>query len=136
MLLLASASAVSLFLCETVLRNFATTLASYGERNGAGGYNSSYYCCLSQCKACDNGYYYMNAANRAEDFNKPEFHYMHTYNSLGLRDKEFSETRKPNEYRIMGIGDSFTEGVGTAQDSTWLKQLEYHLNSPSPSTLR
>ena len=77
----------------------------------------------------------MNPPNGFEDFNKPEFHYMHTYNSLGLRDKEFSESKKANEYRIMGIGDSFTEGVGTAQDSTWLKQLEYRLNSKAADTI-
>jgi len=33
-----------------------------------------------------------------------------------------------NEYRIIAIGDSFTEGVGTTFDSTWVKQLELLLN--------
>ena len=27
------------------------------------------------------------------------------------------------------MGDSFTEGVGTTEDSTWLKQLEHMLNA-------
>ena len=33
-------------------------------------------------------------------------------NSLGLRDIEHPIAKDSNEIRVMGIGDSFTEGVG------------------------
>ncbi len=55
-----------------------------------------------------------------------EFKYWHRYNSLGLRGKDPSkDTAKIN---IVGLGDSYTEGVGTPEDSTWLQLVENNLN--------
>jgi lysophospholipase L1-like esterase len=46
-----------------------------------------------------------------------------TINSHGLRDRERSWA-KGQEYRILGLGDSFTFGCGVALEDTYLKQLE------------
>jgi hypothetical protein len=56
-----------------------------------------------------------------------EFCYHRTINSEGLSDKEPIVIKKRNEYRIIALGDSFTEGDGADADSTWLKFLERSL---------
>ncbi len=53
-----------------------------------------------------------------------EYCYYRTLNSDSLSDKEHVVEKNINEYRIIGLGDSFTEGDGTDADSTWLKFLE------------
>ena len=119
----------ALLASELSLRSFDQNLKSYGERNGAGHYSTAYRVMLHKCDSCGGGYYFINQPNGTEEFSKPEFHYQHKYNSLGLRDKEFTQHKDSNEFRILGLGDSFTEGVGTSADSTWLKQLESKLNA-------
>ena len=119
----------ALLVSELALRSFDQNLKSYGERNGAGHYSTAYRVMLHKCDSCGGGYYFINQPNGTEEFSKQEFHYIHKYNSLGLRDHEFTEHKDSNEFRILGVGDSFTEGVGTTEDSTWLKQLEHMLNA-------
>jgi hypothetical protein len=120
----------ALFLAELMLRFFYTKeFDSYGERNGSKTYHSCYNTYIAPLDSYGGHRFYINQPLSTDDFNKPEFHYLHKYNSLGLRDKEFTTNKKPHEVRILGVGDSFTEGVGTCADSTWLKQLEYMLNS-------
>ena len=58
-----------------------------------------------------------------------EFAYAHTFNSFGFRDEEIELSNINSEFVIAGFGDSFTEGVGTHQDSTWVKLLEGDLKS-------
>ena len=54
-----------------------------------------------------------------------EYNYPHRYNSLGLRGKD--HTPDPTTFTIVGLGDSYTEGFGTPEDSTWLQLLENKL---------
>jgi hypothetical protein len=49
-------------------------------------------------------------------------------NSLGLRDREIPYART-GAYRILLLGDSYTEGLQVADDETFAKQLEGRLNS-------
>ncbi|MBK8672736.1 MAG: SGNH/GDSL hydrolase family protein [Bacteroidetes bacterium] len=51
-----------------------------------------------------------------------EFNTKFTTNNEGFRDNYF-DTNK-TKYRIVTIGDSFTECVGSSNDSTWQKQLK------------
>lgn len=53
-----------------------------------------------------------------------EFSYSRTTNSLGLSDLEPDLEKKENDFLIIALGDSFTEGDGAHADSTWMKFLE------------
>jgi SGNH hydrolase-like domain, acetyltransferase AlgX len=70
--------------------------------------------------------FYTNSYNRyrgkpyAQDYN-------FKLNSLGFKDKEFTE-KKENTYRIIGIGDSFAFGV-VPYEYNYLTLLESHLKS-------
>ncbi len=51
-----------------------------------------------------------------------EFNTEFTTNNEGFRDDYFDTIK--NKYRVITIGDSFTECVGSSNDSTWQKQLK------------
>lgn len=50
-------------------------------------------------------------------------------NSVGFRDGEHSIQKPPGVFRILGIGDSFTFGVGAEFEDTYLAVLERELNA-------
>lgn len=56
-------------------------------------------------------------------------------NSFGLRDREYSIEKPENTYRILALGDSFTEGYGMEVEDAFVKILEKKLNSSSGSGL-
>ena len=58
---------------------------------------------------------------------KKEFSYVYRYNSLGLRGPE--PTVDTNRITMVMLGDSFTEGVGVPEDSSWVCLLEDRLNA-------
>jgi hypothetical protein len=53
-------------------------------------------------------------------------------NSHGLRDREYSEEKPPNVYRVMMLGDSTTFGWGVLEEDTAAKFLERKLNAHLP----
>jgi hypothetical protein len=57
-------------------------------------------------------------------------------NSHGLRDREYSESKPPDVYRIVILGDSTTVGWGVPVDQTPSKILERELNLASKSGRR
>jgi hypothetical protein len=63
---------------------------------------------------------------------RPEVSYARQVNAMGLTDKEFTADKAPGEYRIVALGDSFTEGVGADTASTWVKPP----SGSSPRTIR
>jgi len=58
-----------------------------------------------------------------------EFDTEYRINSLGLRDHEFSEGKPPHTFRILMLGDSFTEGDGVETNQTFSKLIEAGLDS-------
>jgi lysophospholipase L1-like esterase len=60
---------------------------------------------------------------------RPEFNYPKTSNSLGILDMEHPKDKPAGEFRIVALGDSFTEGMGVPMDSTWPRLLQYKLNA-------
>ncbi|MDP6769628.1 MAG: GDSL-type esterase/lipase family protein [Anaerolineales bacterium] len=59
-----------------------------------------------------------------------EYHYEH--NSFGFRDVEHTLRKDKGVFRILGLGDSFTYGVGAEIEQTYLFVLETMLNDVSP----
>jgi hypothetical protein len=62
----------------------------------------------------------------------PEYFVEVAVNSLGFRDHEIP-TDWQDRFRILVLGDSFTEGVGVPMDSCYVKALERRLNRKSPT---
>lgn len=61
---------------------------------------------------------------------KTDFTITYSYNNMGLRGlKNIEMEREPGEYRILTIGDSYTEGVGARDGFTWPEVLERELKS-------
>lgn len=61
-----------------------------------------------------------------------EFTHIRTRNDKGLYEKPIG-TKRPSEIRFLCLGDSFTEGVGTEYDSSWVKQAEGLLRNKYPN---
>jgi lysophospholipase L1-like esterase len=61
---------------------------------------------------------------------QPEFTNEYRINSEGLPDVEHAVAKPEGEYRIAGVGDSFTLGQGAPWEQGWLKVLERELDDP------
>ena len=70
-----------------------------------------------------DSWYWVHTPNTVIQNQKKEFLFKREVNSLGLSEKEI-ETEKGSKFRILAIGDSFTEGVGVNYEDTWVKQME------------
>lgn len=129
--LLAAVLIISLLGSEFILRYVAKKNLTYAEKNGRFFYNSMYKKVMWENLKRKYSFkqndiqVVTNQAHLKLTDTKPEFSYAHHYNSLGLRDTE--PVADTGLFTIIGLGDSFTEGVGTAADSTWLKLLEHRL---------
>ena len=58
-----------------------------------------------------------------------EFHFHYKHNSLGFRGRDHGIEKEPGVFRIVGIGDSFTYGVGASADATFLARIEATLSA-------
>lgn len=54
----------------------------------------------------------------------PEYKVTYILNSRGLRGPEYSYQKNKGVIRILGLGDSFTFGIGVDEKDTYLKKLE------------
>ena len=70
-------------------------------------------------------------ANFTRTYEKPEFTYIHQYNCFGARNVELNSNQLNDSYKILCLGDSFTEGVGAPGDSTWVSILGNRLDTGS-----
>ena len=57
-----------------------------------------------------------------------EFAYDYRQNSLGFRDVEHDQAKPNGSVRVLGLGDSFTYGIGATFEETYLSDLEAILN--------
>jgi lysophospholipase L1-like esterase len=62
-----------------------------------------------------------------------DFKYARTTNALGFSDRNWHLENKPNEKRILSLGDSFTEGDGAPQDSAYPVLLEKIIKNTNSS---
>lgn len=97
--------------------------ASYAEQTGAGGYGSPF-------KVEDPTWYHVFSPHFKLNRKQSEFSVSWTANNEGLKDSDFVIAK--DKIRIMAIGDSYTEGVGADNDSSFPKQLSYILRDSIP----
>ena len=108
--LLIAALAVSLLICEFIVRTF---------------YPQRLYYNVSQW----DPYVGFTLVPNAEGISIHQDYTMHMkINSKGLRDREFSYVKPPNTIRIGVFGDSFTFGEGVQNNEAYPKVLESLLN--------
>lgn len=91
-------------------------MQTYAERS-----EGNYF---SQAKAEKlDSWYWVHTPNTPIQNQKKEFLFKREVNSFGLSEQEI-ETEKGSKFRVLAIGDSFTEGVGVNYEDTWVKQME------------
>jgi hypothetical protein len=100
---------------ETILQ-FTGTTKTYLEKV-SGFYDSPY-------TPPERTYYHSWPPNTPHWIAKPEYRYERPTNSLGFGDTEWVKEKKPNEKRILALGDSFTEGDGASYDSSYVELLK------------
>ena len=66
--------------------------------------------------------------NRSCRVSTSEFDVQYRINELGLRDYSVKKEKSEEEYRILFLGDSFTEGQGVQIEDTMVKKVEDLLN--------
>ncbi len=117
------------------LRIFTDSYKSYSEKNYGwiyiSPYTNGYDLLKNRLSENKNKNILTHTENSSYVFKTKDFAYTHTYNNLGLREKNIDPKIIADKIVILTIGDSFTEGVGTHQDSTWQRILEKKLNDSS-----
>ena len=68
-------------------------------------------------------YYWIDKPHSTKVLQTEEFYFERKMNSLGYSDYEWEEEKDSNEYRILCLGDSFTEGDGAHVDSSYVAHL-------------
>lgn len=117
--LMAATLAVGFMAVDLGLRYGVRTRLTYGESNGAPNYRSIY--------RYDNpSWYHTYGRNNTFHEVKTEFTHDRPTNALGLTEQGLTESapRDPAEYRVLALGDSYTEGVGAAYDESWVRVVE------------
>lgn len=80
------------------------------------------------------GDYYINPdSNETILIKNDEFLHKRTSNEEGIRERQIPE-KVEGEKRVLCIGDSFTEGVGTTIDSSWVAVVQEILNKTCPES--
>lgn len=101
----------------------------YVEKNGGYAYYSNY-----KFHNLFTPAYEPNAEpNSVNTEEKPEFTYTHNYNNMGYKGPNIV-SKKKGEYRIAMLGDSWTEGIGTPDDSSGPALLQKKLDALYPSS--
>ncbi|MEW5734377.1 MAG: GDSL-type esterase/lipase family protein [Thermodesulfobacteriota bacterium] len=112
---------LSLLGAEAVLRGLFPRYRSYLEQNG----DSRYFRMFPEqkdIKICSGTL--SERKNKCLMDPKVDFIVTKCFNSLGMRGRDLPPGEKGSAYRILALGDSFTEGVGADNQSTWPAQLE------------
>lgn len=127
-LLLCTAIIASLLLSELFLKYVYKQDLNYKERNGGALYISSYQRYKIEnmvrrfIKKEKNRHVHRYKPGTVIQRNKTEYTYSASINSLGIRGKELQPC--DSCVTVLALGDSFTEGVGSPDDSTWVMLLE------------
>lgn len=115
-------TAIALAGGELFLRYGLDRYDTYSERNGSFNYRSPH---LKPPRT----WFLTHEPNVPIHRQRPEFVHAREVNSLGLSEREIATVKEPDEYRIVVLGDSFTEGLGAPYESSWPRVLERKLAS-------
>lgn len=119
--MLLSSVFVIIIIGELVLRG-SGKYDSYNEKSGHVFYISPY---RRDTHGNQSWLHLRSGRNVTEVETYPEFTCVIELSSEGLRDIDHGVVKAHNEFRIIGLGDSFTEGCGVALgEETWVKMLE------------
>jgi lysophospholipase L1-like esterase len=105
-----------------ILLRATCSYCTWTERNGRP-YRSPYEA------SPQAGWYHTRRPNQTTAYDQPEFNFEVKTNTLGIRDIEHPVAKPADAFRIVGIGDSFTEGQGAAYEDGYLKVLERNLDA-------
>jgi lysophospholipase L1-like esterase len=122
--LLLATTLLLLSVVEMVLRFGVRRYTTYPEQNGFF-YGSLY-------KRRTTSWYHTMESRPVLDYSKTEFTHHRTINSMGLCEREIPLEKTTGEYRVVALGDSFTEGVGASYDRTWVKVFERRIAAAMP----
>ena len=101
---------------EKVSGYYSTEYPNYTLRNAFEKYILKY----------KSGWYYTHPPNTSRTIIRSEFSYRYSFNKHGLA---FQEPDSNSNNIIIGLGDSFTEGIGAPQDSSWPAMLQAALHN-------
>jgi hypothetical protein len=121
--LVAMTVAVFVVALEVGLRLGTTRYATYAERNGRPWH--------SEYKPRVRGWFHVYRPG-PHRYDKPEFVHTRRISTLGLT-QELPGEKAAGEYRILALGDSFTESVGTSEEATWVRVVERTLSERYPA---
>jgi len=81
-----------------------------------------------------NSWFLQWPANDTFTVDHGDFKYLYHTNELGFREKPVAMFKDTGLFKIITLGDSYTEGVGAAYDSSWPRFLERSLRDSQPNT--
>ena len=82
-----------------------------------------------KCRQEESFLAYSLVPNKTCRFKRREWDVTYKINSQGQRDNEYFSEKPENNYRILMLGDSLTEGFGVELNETFSKQIEKSLNN-------
>jgi hypothetical protein len=121
---------ISLFGVEVWLRFIKRQNLNYTENNGGIIYISTY----RLHNLWNTQYKPGNKPHSKYKEKKAEYTFSLQRNNLGFRGKDVAE-KQANEFRILAMGDSWTEGVGAPQGYEWPTLLNQQFNAASDGSI-
>jgi lysophospholipase L1-like esterase len=120
------ATFIVLFIADAIIR-LTGIMQTYSERA-----DGNYFSQAKQEKL--DSWYWVHTPNTDIKNKRKEFVFERKVNSIGLSEHEINKN-KNSKFRILALGDSFTEGVGINYKDTWVKQMETRWNASNVQTI-
>ncbi len=111
---------IALIVFEGILRVLKTE-ATYREKIGELQYRSPYW------HDKEDAFWHLYSPNDTLQNFRGDYTYNRITNSLGIPERELNP-KDTTTKKILCLGDSFTEGLGTGVDSSWPRTLERAIN--------